>query len=269
MNFPVIFTDLDGTLLDFTTYSPEIARPNVYKLRQKKVPIIFCSSKTRREQEIYRTELGIPDPFIVENGSAIYIPRGYFNQPFSFQRHTESYTVIELGAPSLSLPRVLADVRAETGLAFDGYRDLTTDAVARLTGLSLPQAEAARAREYSETLVTSLSLPEIAPLNRALRARGYQLLSGGRFLTVSSLHTDKGRAIRMLTGLYRQERGQVTTVGIGDSENDAALFEAVDYPYQVQTADGGWAFLPDVPVTKVPAIGPAGWNWAAEKILSA
>ena len=81
----VVFTDLDGTLLDRTTYSYASAVPALESLRQKKIPIVFCSAKTSAEQEAYRKELGIGDPFIVENGGAIFIPYGYF--PFEFDYH--------------------------------------------------------------------------------------------------------------------------------------------------------------------------------------
>ena len=67
----VIFTDLDGTLIDTETYSYDRALPCIEHLRNQEIPIIFCSAKTRAEQEVYRKELQIKDPFIVENGGAI------------------------------------------------------------------------------------------------------------------------------------------------------------------------------------------------------
>jgi len=95
----VIFTDLDGTLLDPITYSYHQAMDAVELLRRKEIPLIFCSAKTRAEQEVYRRELGINDPFIVENGGAIYIPENYFSSPFEHHKITPGYIVIELGTP--------------------------------------------------------------------------------------------------------------------------------------------------------------------------
>ena len=45
----VIFTDLDGSMLDAETYSFQAARPALQKLKKKQVPIILCTSKTRAE----------------------------------------------------------------------------------------------------------------------------------------------------------------------------------------------------------------------------
>ena len=68
----VVFTDLDGTLLDSETYSYGKSLAMINRLRESGTPLIFCSAKTRVEQEVYRSELGLFHPFIVESGSAIF-----------------------------------------------------------------------------------------------------------------------------------------------------------------------------------------------------
>lgn len=70
----VVFTDLDGTLLDHHTYSWQPAAPTVERLKRLGVPLVLASSKTRAEMVALRHELGIADPFVVENGAAIYVP---------------------------------------------------------------------------------------------------------------------------------------------------------------------------------------------------
>ena len=96
----VIFTDLDGTLLDPYTYSCTEVMPLVTRLRDKGIPLIFCSSKTRAEQEVYQKELGIAEPFIVEDGGAIFVNQGYFPFPYGHHRPIRHYYVIELGIPT-------------------------------------------------------------------------------------------------------------------------------------------------------------------------
>ncbi len=54
----VIFTDLDGTLLDRDTYSFEPALPALRLIRQKDIPLVLSSSKTRAEIEFYRERIG-------------------------------------------------------------------------------------------------------------------------------------------------------------------------------------------------------------------
>ena len=77
----VVFSDLDGTLLDHDTYSFDAARPALERLRVDGVPLILCTSKTRAEIAPLRRALGNTHPFISENGGAVFIPAGYF--PFA------------------------------------------------------------------------------------------------------------------------------------------------------------------------------------------
>lgn len=62
----LILTDLDGSLLDADTYGYEAARPALKSLRDRGIPLIFCSSKTFAEVEPIRHEMENTVPFIVE-----------------------------------------------------------------------------------------------------------------------------------------------------------------------------------------------------------
>ncbi len=78
----VVFSDLDGTLLEIGDYPLREAEPALQRLRSEGIPLVLCTSKTFAEVEWYRDRLRNTHPFIVESGGAIYIPKGYF--PFSF-----------------------------------------------------------------------------------------------------------------------------------------------------------------------------------------
>jgi len=76
----VIFTDIDGTLLD--SYFPDLNKVKklVEKTLQNGIHLILCSSKTELEQDLIRSNIQLKDPFIVENGGATIIPLGYFKK---------------------------------------------------------------------------------------------------------------------------------------------------------------------------------------------
>ena len=95
----VVFTDLDGTLLDHGTYSFEPARPGLEALLEAGIPLVFCTSKTRLETERWRRALANVHPFIVENGGAVYVPEGYFGSGVRFDRRDGGYDVLEFGRP--------------------------------------------------------------------------------------------------------------------------------------------------------------------------
>jgi predicted mannosyl-3-phosphoglycerate phosphatase (HAD superfamily) len=74
----VIFTDLDGTLLDAETYSFQAARPALQGLKKKQVPVVFCNQQDQSRNRSHSQKTWFETSFIVENGGAIFIPPGYF-----------------------------------------------------------------------------------------------------------------------------------------------------------------------------------------------
>jgi mannosyl-3-phosphoglycerate phosphatase len=262
----VIFTDLDGTLLDHDSYSCEVAKPALAHLKASNTPWVFCTSKTRAEIEPLREALGNQHPFIVENGGALFIPRGYFTVPLPPHMTIDGYLGIELGVPYATLRRTLHDIAHATGVPIRGYGDLTTQEVAALTGLSLEEAARAKAREYDEPFIIGGEGEGMeADRQRVLaliEAKGFRWTRGGRFHHLMGCH-DKGHAVSMLSEIYRTQYGSIITVGLGDSDNDLPMLAAVDRPILVKRPDG--RYNPEVALAGLEladGIGPAGWNAA-------
>ena len=68
---PVIYTDLDGTLLDHDTYSAEAARSVLERVGAGGIPIVPATSKTYSEVLEFRSSMNLTHGFIVENGAAL------------------------------------------------------------------------------------------------------------------------------------------------------------------------------------------------------
>jgi mannosyl-3-phosphoglycerate phosphatase len=60
----LVFTDLDGTLLDHHTYGWKEAVAALEHCRKNGVPVILVSSKTRAEMDVLRRELNLSAPFV-------------------------------------------------------------------------------------------------------------------------------------------------------------------------------------------------------------
>ena len=142
MSLPLIVTDLDGTLLDHHDYSFAAAESALRELKQRGIPVLINSSKTRREITALQEQLGINDPFICENGAAIYIQDQSRREVLFKQLATERQTVL----------RALHRLRIEYGYNFTGFADAPAAEIAELTGLTLEQAGWASERDYSGAL---------------------------------------------------------------------------------------------------------------------
>jgi mannosyl-3-phosphoglycerate phosphatase len=144
---PIVFTDLDGTLLDHDTYSWEPARPALEYLKNQRVPCILVTSKTRAETEMWRRLLGNDHPFIVENGGAAFIPRGYFPATVAGAGVTDGYEVVGRGKTYEELVSALDAAARASHCRLAAFHDMTVDEIAAATNLPREQAALAKQRE--------------------------------------------------------------------------------------------------------------------------
>jgi len=269
----IIYTDLDGSLLDSTTYSYEAATPALTALRELGIPLVLVSSKTRAEMEPLRQRLAHSDPFIVENGGAVFIPHGLFDFPLERMRTRSPYQVIELGLPYHMLREVLKQIEDAVETPLQGFGDLSVESIMQVTGLPYADALLAKQREYDEPYLLQGPQALVEEVCRQIVTRGLRWTKGGRLFHLTG-ENDKGEAASVLLRCYlRQQRmnGQterIETVGIGDSINDAPLLAMVDYPILVQKPDG--SYDPDIHLPRLvyaKGIGPVGWNEAVLELL--
>lgn len=258
----IIFTDLDGTLLDYSNYSFEAALPALNLIKEKNIPIILCSSKTRREIEHYRTALDSQHPFIAENGGGIFIPKNYFKfQIPNFKSQIEEsdeYQTIRLGAKYSDLRKTLQELRSE-GFDVRGFGDMTDGEIMEATELSAEEAAMAKERYFDEPFFFLGGERQTQRLLENIKEKGFNYTKGKFFHMLGN--SDKGKAVSILIDLYKRNFGEITTVAIGDSPNDIPMLERVDYPAIVQKPDGSYDTQINISnLKRVDGIGPEGWN---------
>lgn len=267
----LVFTDLDGTLLDHHSYSYEEAMPAVRALVEAGSPLIFNSSKTAAEIKQLRYEMGNVHPFIVENGSAVCIPTGYFNAKLSPGLCIEeTYEIHSFGPGYQPLLTQLHALRSKRGYHFRGFADLNSEDVAQLTGLGIEAAAMARQRAASEPLLWDDSEEALENFQKDLQLLQLGLTRGGRFYHVMGL-TDKAQALQLLTERYRRTwpDRQWTTVALGDGPNDVAMLEAADIAVIIPPATGEPIKLNRSDNVICPDVaGPRGWQIAIRRIMN-
>lgn len=264
----IVFTDLDGTLIDHNTYSYDAARSALEALKDNNIPLIFCTSKTRAELEVYVKELDIHHPFISENGGAIFIPSDYFDFEYDHTRDMNRYRIIELGTAYETLRAVLVDIRRSTGFNIIGFGDLDDAGVSADTGLDIDSARLARMREYDEAFRLEEGKDAADELVELIHSHDLNYTRGGRYWHIIG-DNDKGKAVRILTEIYRRKFGNIKTIGLGDSLNDLPMLRSVDIPLLVQKPDGKHdPSITDTGIGRVEGIGPLGWNHAILKLIN-
>jgi len=262
----IVFTDLDGTLLDSKTYSYEESVAAINRLKESGIPIIFCSAKTRAEQEVYRRELALLHPFIVENGGAIFIPRAYFPFQFDYHKRVDELLVIELAIPRSRVRKLLTEIGKRDDFRFTGFTDMRAAKVAEITGLNLESAKLAQQREYDEPVEFDSSGKDVSEFLAKLGEAGLNWSYGGRLHHVMG-GGDKGKAVEVLTGLYRRMWGEIRTIGLGNGLNDLPFLLQVDVPILVQKRDHSWEDMNLPRLRRVQGVGPEGWSRAIVELF--
>lgn len=267
----VCFTDIDGTLLDQHTYAVGEAGEAVRRLSDHGVPLIFCSSKTFAEQVHLQRQLGLKQPFIFENGSAVAIPRGYFHLLIDLQESVlpeagevkDEYQFHVFAHSGFGIAgKVLAPYKQ-----IRSFSKVTDVELSEATGLKEGALARARDRWFTETLLPPLDPQQIRCL---LAPEDMELSKGGRFYTVQSVFAGKGKAVDWLSGIFRISSDKTPVfAGIGDSPNDFSMLEVVDLPFLVQKPSGAWADIEIPGCIRVKGIGPAGFAAATDMLLGA
>lgn len=258
----MIFTDLDGTLLDHDTYDWTPARPALDALAARAVPVVLCSSKTRAEMRVLAAAMGLTAPLIVENGGGVWLPPSWPLPLPDGALAVDAGWIVVLGAHARELRPALRRLADRAGASLRGFGEMDVDEVAARTGLPRETAALAMQREFSEPFVAEGDVTREA-LDAAARGLALRVTQGGRFFHLIG-SSDKGHAVRVVGG-WLGARTAGTTLGFGDAPNDLPLLQAVDTPVIVPRLDGTphpdlVAALPHA--TIAPAPGPRGWNAA-------
>jgi mannosyl-3-phosphoglycerate phosphatase family protein len=258
----MVFSDLDGSLLDHHTYAFDAAKPALEKLRANNIPLVLVSSKTRAEIEGIRASLGNTEAFIVENGAAVYLPKSLGGDPPAGCKDSDTYWVYEATAGRAHWLELIASAGVHHHGQYQTFHAAGTQGIQAMTGLTTAEAAAANLRDYSEPVAWLGSADDKQRFVADLKAAGASVQQGGRFLSVSG-DCDKGRAVLWLRQYYQQlhQVGAVTDIAIGDSGNDVAMLEVAGTALLIRSPNHNFPSLQrTAEVMRSDNQGPLGWN---------
>ena len=265
----LVFSDLDGSLLDHDSYSYAPALPMLTELEKTGTPVICCTSKTRRELLDFRSEIKNSHPFIAENGAAIFIPKDYFQDPPEDCEIQGDYRVRAFCKPRQYWQEIINRKREAFPDAFLSFADAGVERIAEMTGLSMEQANAASQREYGEPLKWLADEQTLNKFIATMKKEGANVLVGGRFVHVSGA-IDKGRALTWLVSQYQaQTFEKCISIAAGDSGNDIAMLEAADFALVIRSPAHDFPQLKRIDgVVYSKEYGPQGWAEGIGQLLA-
>jgi mannosyl-3-phosphoglycerate phosphatase len=224
----LLFTDLDGSLLDHHSYDWTPAVPWLSRLKACGVAVIPVTSKTRSEILPLRQALGFDKaPFVAENGAVVGLPADWCHARLDRHIGRDGIAIQTLGVDIGFIRQRLNVWRSRLdstpGMAFTTMSEMTLEALCDFTGLPEPEARLARLREGSEPLIWQGDDSGLAALRQGLAGDGLQLVRGGRFWHATG-HSHKGSAVNWLIERFQSLKGiKPQTLALGDGPNDTAM----------------------------------------------
>ena len=130
----VVFTDLDGTLMDHDSYDVAPAQAALQTLAARSIPVVPVTSKTRTELVPLMARLGLSAPAIAENGAIIMNTDGVPDTAVAREKIT------------LALDALPKNIRK----AMICFRDMEIEQIAMATGLTHADATRAAVRSSAK-----------------------------------------------------------------------------------------------------------------------
>ena len=224
-----IVTDLDGTLMD-ENYDISPAKNTLNLLAELNIPVIPCTSKTASEVRYFREENGLLDPFIVENGAAVY---------GRIENSSSEWELI-LGKRYKELRTILMNISQKVNYHLTPLNDLNQNQIFDLTGLSGQGIKRALDRQWS---VPFLNPPNEVFEKVKLLCKSYEVhvFKGNRMSHLLSNKSHKGEAVNKLK--LHLQNNDVKIIALGDSQNDLPLLEYADISIVIPGPNGPNKYL--------------------------
>ena len=218
-----VVSDVDGTLMDHL-YDLTPAKETIKILQKLSIPVILCTSKTASEVKVIRKQLNLTDPYIVENGAAIY---------------GESLEMVNgeiiLGKKYELLEEVLNFISKEVDYKLIPLNNLNDQEATQLTGLKGESLNLMRDRHWSMPFLNPpIFLQE--KIDSCCKKYEVVIFKGNRMSHLLSKNSNKGKAINALKKYSNIQKIEI--IGLGDSPNDLPLLLNSDIRIVIPGIDG-------------------------------
>lgn len=257
----IIFTDLDGTLLDHDSYSFAAAGPALAVIAEQSIIWVLNTSKTCAELLPLSRRLANPYPFIIENGAAVVVPPGCDFLANVEMEEIDGARHKRFAPHRRDIVALIHGWREEKAYRFSGFSDFDAPALQDITGLSITDAELALQRDYSEPICWQDTEEQWQRFSADLQEAGLQALKGGRFHHIMG-PANKGLAMSWLVSCLYPTGAKPRVIALGDSGNDVAMLATADVGVVVRSDHHAPPKIndPHGSILLTEQCGPAGWN---------
>ena len=247
----LIFTDLDGSLLDKETFKFDVIKDYFKELVRNGIIIIPNSSKTEAELLDFNEQNNLDLSFITENGSSIHgLNKIHHNLP---DKIIISRTINEIR--NVYEENISLDFKNKT----THILELEIEVQQKILGLPLDKIKLAIKRDHSLPIKFNGTEIEKNEFIKIMKNSGLTIQTGGRIMNVCD-NVNKSIAMsRALQLIRKQLDDEIITIGVGDNENDIEMIKQTDYPCLVKNDKFDSSLINIDNLIKSSEPSPLGW----------
>ena len=217
----LIFTDLDGSLLDRDTFKFDEIKDYLKKLISNGIFIIPNTSKTEKEILEFNNELGSNLPYISENGAAINgLDLLNSNLPKELILSRDKNNLINIFKKSV--PENLQN-------KCKWLSEMDKKKQSLIFGLDNEQLKKALDRKYTIPFIFEGTKNEKNELSKIIKNKDLSLQHGGRVIHLTD-KVNKAKALNVFVRFFKKNNKNVKTIAVGDNYNDLDMLKTSDFP---------------------------------------
>ena len=247
----IIFTDLDGSLLNKDTFRFDEIEDYFRELVSKGIKIIPNSSKTEAELLDFNEQYNLNLSFIAENGSSIHrlnLIDEHLPNFISMGRTLDKiYEIYNETIPSDLKQKIILISKLN-------YKEQE-----KIFGLPFNKIKLAMKRKYSIPIIFNGSKVEKNELTKIINDAGLTVQTGGRIMNICD-NVNKSKAIVKTLELISTEiKNEIITISVGDNQNDIDMLKETDYSCLVKNDNFDSSLIDIDNLIKSSQLSPLGW----------
>ncbi len=217
----IIFTDLDGSLLDRDSFKFDQIKNYLKNLIDDGIIIIPNTSKTEKETKEFINELGSEVPFISENGSSIHglnlINTNFPNKIVLSRDKQELIKIFDS-----KVPKELQD-------KCKFVSNMNSKQQSDIFGLKNNKLKNALDRKYTIPFLFEGDKIQKNRLLKILRSSSLTMQEGGRVINLGD-NTNKLKSMNQVIKIYKKVENKIKVIAVGDNFNDLDMLRNCDLP---------------------------------------
>ena len=220
-NVILIFSDLDGSILDRETFKFDQIKDYIISLIDRGIIIIPNSSKTEKEIEKFNEELGVKLPYISENGSSIQglnLINANFPNKIVLSREKEELIKIF----NDKIPEQLKDKCIQISKINKKEQE-------KIFGQKDDNLKNALNRKYTLPFLFKGDKNEKNKLSKILSDNSLTLQEGGRVINLCD-NINKVKSMNKVIKILRKTEDKIKSIAVGDNYNDLDMLKSCDVP---------------------------------------